>query len=86
MTFALRPEDYYHTGIVVPDLDAAMAASGGRPLAIDVERGGTRLRLRATPILAFVQPLYGDVRRRWALGVSHTEYRMVPCREEPDCE
>jgi hypothetical protein len=25
MTFALRPEDYYHTGIVVPDLDAAMS-------------------------------------------------------------
>lgn len=25
MTFALRPQDYYHTGIVVPDLDAAMA-------------------------------------------------------------
>ena len=25
MTFALRPEDYYHTGIVVPDLDVAMA-------------------------------------------------------------
>jgi catechol 2,3-dioxygenase-like lactoylglutathione lyase family enzyme len=25
MTFALRPEDLYHTGIVVPDLDAAMA-------------------------------------------------------------
>jgi hypothetical protein len=25
MTFALRPEDFYHTGIVVPDLDAAMA-------------------------------------------------------------
>ncbi len=24
MTFALKPEDYYHTGIVVPDLDAAM--------------------------------------------------------------
>ena len=24
MTFALRPEDLYHTGIVVPDLDAAM--------------------------------------------------------------
>ena len=24
MTFALNPEDYYHTGIVVPDLDAAM--------------------------------------------------------------
>lgn len=23
--FALRPEDFYHTGIVVPDLDAAMA-------------------------------------------------------------
>lgn len=25
MTFALRPEDLYHTGIVVPDLDAEMA-------------------------------------------------------------
>lgn len=25
MAFALRPEDHYHTGIVVPDLDAAMA-------------------------------------------------------------
>lgn len=24
-TFALRPEDFYHTGIIVPDLDAAMA-------------------------------------------------------------
>jgi catechol 2,3-dioxygenase-like lactoylglutathione lyase family enzyme len=25
MTFALRPQDFYHTGIVVPDLDASMA-------------------------------------------------------------
>ncbi|HXB85545.1 VOC family protein [Mycobacterium sp.] len=25
MAFALRPEDYYHTGIVVADLEAAMA-------------------------------------------------------------
>jgi Glyoxalase/Bleomycin resistance protein/Dioxygenase superfamily len=25
MPFALRPEDFYHTGVVVPDLDAAMA-------------------------------------------------------------
>jgi Glyoxalase/Bleomycin resistance protein/Dioxygenase superfamily len=25
MAFALRPEDCYHTGIVVPDLDAAMS-------------------------------------------------------------
>ncbi|MEB4209699.1 VOC family protein [Mycobacterium sp. 94-17] len=24
-SFALRPEDFYHTGIIVPDLDAAMA-------------------------------------------------------------
>ena len=68
------------------DLDVAMAASGGRPLAIDVDRGGTRLRLRATPVLAFVENPYADVQRRWVLGVSHTEYRMVPCREEPDCE
>lgn len=25
MAFTLRPEDFYHTGIIVPDLDAAMA-------------------------------------------------------------
>lgn len=25
MTIALRPEDFYHTGVIVPDLDAAMA-------------------------------------------------------------
>ncbi|WP_374023960.1 VOC family protein [Mycobacterium sp. HNNTM2301] len=25
MTIALRPADFYHTGVVVPDLDAAMA-------------------------------------------------------------
>jgi Glyoxalase/Bleomycin resistance protein/Dioxygenase superfamily len=25
MAFALRPEDFYHTGIIVPNLDAAMA-------------------------------------------------------------
>jgi hypothetical protein len=25
MAFALKPEDFYHTGIIVPDLDAAMA-------------------------------------------------------------
>ncbi len=25
MAFALRPEDFYHTGIVVPDIDAEMA-------------------------------------------------------------
>src|ERR1700747_2731839 len=24
MAFGFRPEDYYHTGIIVPDLDAAM--------------------------------------------------------------
>ncbi|HWF29256.1 MAG TPA: VOC family protein, partial [Mycobacterium sp.] len=23
MAFALRPEDFYHTGIIVPDLEAA---------------------------------------------------------------
>jgi S1-C subfamily serine protease len=68
------------------DLDAALAASGGRPLAVDIDRDGSRLRLRVTPILALTQAPYADVRRRWVLGISHAEYRMVPCREEPDCE
>jgi membrane-associated protease RseP (regulator of RpoE activity) len=68
------------------DLDAALAASGGRALTIEIDRGERRLRLRATPILALMQSPYAVVRRRWVLGVSHTDYRMVPCWEEPDCE
>ena len=69
-------------------LDAAMAANGGRPLTVVVERGGTRLRFRVTPIFALLQSPYpySQVERRWVLGVSHTEYRMVPCALEPDCE
>jgi len=31
------------------DVDAAVAASGGRPLTIDIVRGGARARLRAAP-------------------------------------
>ena len=68
------------------DLDAAMAADGGRPLTVDVERGKTRLRFRVTPIFALMQNPYAEVRQRWVLGISHTEYRMVPCALEPDCE
>ena len=68
------------------DLDAAMAADGGSPLTIDIERVGTRLRFRVTPIFALLHSPYSEVQRRWVLGVSHTEYRMVPCALEPDCE
>jgi C-terminal processing protease CtpA/Prc len=68
------------------DLDAAMAADGGRPLTVDVERGATRLRFRVAPIRALMQSPYAQVQQRWVLGVSHTEYRMVPCALEPDCE
>jgi len=68
------------------DVDAAVAASGGRPLTIDIVRGGARARLRAAPRLAITQGAYSSVQQRFVLGLSHTEFRLRSCAEEPDCE
>jgi S1-C subfamily serine protease len=70
------------------DLDNVVGASGGRPLTIDIDRGGTRLRLRATPMHALVQrfDLFGNVDHRFVLGVAHTEFRFISCALDPDCE
>ena len=68
------------------DLDSAVGASGGRALAIDVDRGGKRLHLRAAPTLTIIQGLYGSVDQRFVLGIAHTEFRFISCALEPDCE
>lgn len=71
-----------------PDLDAAVAASGGRALTLDVYRGGSRIRLRALPTFAITPNGYGSIEQRRVLGVAHTESRWVlmPCALDPDCE
>ncbi len=70
------------------DIDARVAASGGRPLSIDVYRGGRHLRLRAAPRPMLVRSPFGEAEQRRVLGVAHTEGRLIlmPCAEDPDCE
>ena len=69
------------------DIDSRVAASGGRPLTIDIERGGRRLRLRTAPRGMVVLTPDGPQNRR-VLWVVHTESRLIlmPCAEDPDCE
>jgi S1-C subfamily serine protease len=69
-----------------PDLDSIVAANCGRSLAIDIDRSGTHLRLKPSPSLALVQSPYYSVQQRWALGISHTEFRFISCAVDPDCE
>jgi S1-C subfamily serine protease len=47
------------------DVDPFVARGGGRPITIDVKRGGTLVRLRATP-------------RQGTLGYSYTYYPFCP--------
>lgn len=47
------------------DVDPFVARGGGRPITIDVKRGGTLVRLRATP-------------RQGMLGYSYTYYPFCP--------
>jgi regulator of sigma E protease len=69
------------------DLDAQVAASGSRALAIDVERDGRHMRLRALPRPMVVYTPRGPERHR-VLGVVNTESVLVlmPCALYPDCE
>ena len=68
------------------DVDAFVAASVGHPMTIDIDRGGSHLRVRAAPTLALVQNPYFNVQQRWVLGVVRTEFRFISCTQEPDCE
>jgi membrane-associated protease RseP (regulator of RpoE activity) len=66
----LRPGDYIVGINGSPinnhsDVDPFVARGGGRPLTLDVRRGGTIVRLRATP-------------RQGMLGYSYTYYPFCP--------
>jgi membrane-associated protease RseP (regulator of RpoE activity) len=56
------------------DIDFFVASSNGRPLAIDIDRGGTHVRLRASPRLAILPTGHGSVQQRRVLGISRTEF------------
>ncbi|MGO9008398.1 MAG: PDZ domain-containing protein [Beijerinckiaceae bacterium] len=54
------------------DIAPILAASGGRPLTIDIDRGGTRVRVKATPHRSN-EPTPQDGAQHWLLGITHTE-------------
>ncbi len=70
------------------DIESEVAASGGRPMTIDLYRGRRRLRLHAAP--RRIQPLtpYGIAEHERVLGLAHWEQRLIliPCVLDPDCE
>jgi S1-C subfamily serine protease len=70
------------------DIESQVAASGGRPMTIDLYRGRRLLRLHAAP--RRIQPLtpYGVAEHERVLGLAHWETRLIliPCALEPDCE
>lgn len=70
------------------DIDSQVAASGGRPMTIDLYRAGRHLRLHAAA--RRIQPLtrYGVAEHERVLGLAHWESRLIlmPCALDPDCE
>jgi membrane-associated protease RseP (regulator of RpoE activity) len=56
------------------DVDPFVAASRGRPLTLDVNRGGAHVRLRATPLHTNVPTPWGGVQQRRMLGYSYTTF------------
>lgn len=70
------------------DIDSQVVASGGRPIAIDLYRGGRHLRLHAAPRAMRQPSSYGEVEHQPVLGLAHWETRLIlmPCALDPDCE
>jgi membrane-associated protease RseP (regulator of RpoE activity) len=58
-----------------PEINSIVAASGKRPLVIDIDRGGTHVRVKVTPRVVNEATAQGNVQHK-VLGISHTD--MVP--------
>ena len=63
------------------DMQRVVSASAGEALDIEVDRGGARLRLKATPALTELKDNFGNVHRIGVLGI--TGAREPPVRVDP---
>jgi regulator of sigma E protease len=63
------------------DMQRVVSAAAGEALEIDVERGGVRTKLRATPKLTELKDNFGNVHRIGVLGI--TGAREPPQRVDP---
>ena len=60
------------------DMQRLVSASAGEPLEIEVDRGGARTTLRATPKLTEIKDNFGNVHRMGVLGISGAREPPVP--------
>ena len=63
------------------DMQRVVSASAGQALEIDVDRGGERLHVKATPALTELKDNFGNVHRIGVLGITGT--REPPVRVDP---
>ena len=63
------------------DMQRVVSASAGQTLEIDVDRGGARVHLKATPALTELKDNFGNVHRIGVLGI--TGAREPPVRVDP---
>ena len=63
------------------DMQRVVSASAGQPLEIEVDRGGERLHVKATPALTELKDNFGNVHRIGVLGI--TGAREPPVRVDP---
>src|SRR5215207_3585085 len=60
------------------DMQRLVSASAGEPLEIEIDRGGARTTLRATPKLTEIKDNFGNVHRMGVLGISGARSPPVP--------
>jgi regulator of sigma E protease len=66
LTIDGRPIDSF------PDMQQIVSTSAGQALVFEVERGGTRVTLKATPALKEVKDRFGNVNRQGILGITRS--------------
>jgi regulator of sigma E protease len=54
------------------DMQRVVSVSAGQPITVDVERGGVRVTLKATPEMKEIKDNFGNVHRLGVLGISRS--------------
>ena len=71
LTINGRPIDSF------PDMQQIVSTSAGQELVFEVDRGGTRVTLKATPALKEVKDRFGNVQPAWASLASRARIRRT---------
>jgi membrane-associated protease RseP (regulator of RpoE activity) len=64
------------------DIEPIVATSGKRPLLVDLDRGGSHMRVKVTPRVVTESTAQGMVDHK-TLGISHTDYVVDPHPKRP---